>query len=898
MAEKNLGDLRTKFKLDTESIDKLAKSVKGVRGDFEWLSKNLTQINTKLDKTLKALQGIQKAGGLPGTQANKSAGGIELPLGSASGNTSTPTIQANSTDARQAIQNITINQAAGGAGGMSGGMGGGGGRTAAAAMQVLNAGIQALDNRINNNYQRSLGADKLGVYYQQNKGITNNQYYHQMREPLQNQRLGYGGIDTLLSLQASTGIEASKQAGGIAGLRAVSGYSYSTGDMANMVNTLGSAQVNNRMTMMLGTGIYGVGGQQRGIDQVIKDITKNSGLTNAGVLKGARQSGSVTRTRLESMGVPPDMIDMVLDYADSNVAYQKKGGKGMYDPSNKAQRKMMGIEDNFATQAEETARTKEGRDENFYKRQADNYADMEKGIQKVTKALGSLEEALSPLIGKGISTKGGMVRKGLGALSFGLGAAATMTGIGSAAGVPLMMMGGTLMSGDPMPADKKQTSGVSVPMGYSKPANRVPLSQVATASTFAPMNTTFKNRLLQMFAENPNVGIGEGIRSEGTQKQLFLSRYTKVTDGSEGDAEWNGEQYKHTSGAPAAPPGKSMHEIGLAADLVGDLDWVQKNAARFGLKTFGDVNGEPWHIQPAELPNSRWEYEKSGSKWGAPPGTSKGSSGSDTGAYVIGDKYVGKSGSGGAGTYSTFQGMSLSQQISAISAENHQAMGGGSGSDSNSVQSQSTGRTSSSTPQSAGTPPAGTMDPVKLATLMYKRGFRGQHLLNMMAIAGRESAWQPGAYNGVGVDRSYGLFQINMKGSLGPDRLKKIGIQTNEDLFDPVNNIKGAWILGGGKSENYVPWKTEGGPMAKTESWMQKAKVAARTAGVDRGDPMPSGPTRGAPNVQVQGGTNVTIAPNIYVTSSGNSQQDARKMAQEIAQIMERELRKELLRNG
>jgi hypothetical protein len=50
--------------------------------------------------------------------------------------------------------------------------------------------------------------------------------------------------------------------------------------------------------------------------------------------------------------------------------------------------------------------------------------------------------------------------------------------------------------------------------------------------------------------------------------------------------------------------------------------------------------------------------------------------------------------------------------------------------------------------------------------------------------------------------------------------------------------------------------------------------------------------------VQVSGGTNVTIAPNIYVTSSGSTQQDARKMAQEIAQIMERELKKELLRNA
>ncbi len=894
MAEKNLGDLRTKFKLDTESIDKLAKSVKGVRGDFEWLSKNLTQINTKLDKTLKALQGIQKLGGLQGGGGGSPTGaGIQLPLGPAN-NTNNATTQANATDARQAIQNITINQGAPrGAGG--GGIGGSRGGTGAAALQMLNVAIQTLDNRINSNYERSLGVDKLGVYYQQNKGITNNQYYNQMRKPLQDQRLGYGGINTLLSLQASTGLEASKQASGIAGLRALSGYSYSTGDMANMVNTLSSAEVNNRMTMMLGTGIYGVGGQQRGIDQVIKDITKNSGLTNAGVLKGARQSGSVTRTRLESMGVPPDMIDMVLDYADSNIAYQKKGGKGMYDPSNKAQRKMMGIEDNFATQAEETARTKEGRDENFYKRQADNYADMEKGIQAVTRALGGLEEVLSPLIGVGVSTKGGMVRKGLGAAAFGLGAAASMTGIGSAAGIPLMFLGGTLMSGDPMP-EEKQRSGVSVPMGYGSPTKRVPLSQVATTSTFAPLNTTFKNRLLKMFAENPNVGIGEGIRSEGQQKQLFLSRYKKVTDGSEGDAEWNGEQYKHTSGAPAAPPGKSMHEIGLAADLVGDLDWVQENAARFGLKTFGAVNGEPWHIQPAELPNSRWEYEKQGSRWGAPAGTSKGSSGTDTGAYVIGDQYVGKDSAGGSATYSTFQGMSLGEQINSISTKNRQAMGGATGSNSHSVSAQSTGRNTSPPSASAGARPGGAMDPVELATLMYKRGFRGQHLLNMMAIAGRESNWQPGAYNGKGPDRSYGLFQINMIGDLGPARRERYGISSNEELFDPRTNIKAARLEFG--DGNYKPWNTDGGPMAKTDSWMQKTKVAAKTAGVDRGDPTFNTPSRGSTSVQVSGGTNVTIAPNIYVTSSGSTQQDARKMAQEIAQIMERELKKELLRNA
>ena len=896
MAEKNLGDLRTKFKLDTESIDKLAKSVKGVRGDFEWLSKNLTQINSKLDKTLKALQGIQKLGGLQGGGGGSPTGaGIQLPLGPANNNS---TVQANTTDARQAIQNVIINQGGNGSSG-GGGAGGGGrfGRTGGAALQALSAGIQALDNRINNNYERSLSVDKLGVYYQQNRGITQQQYYNQMRKPLQDQRLGYGGINTLLSLQASTGLEASKQAGGIAGLRAMSGYSYSTGDMANMVNTLSSAQVNNRMTMMLGTGIYGVGGEQRGIDTVIRDITKNSGLTNAGALKGARQSGSVTRTRLEAMGVPPDMIDMVLDYAESNVSYQKKGGKGMYDPSDKAQRKMMGIEDNFATQAEETARVREGRDEKFYNRQKDNYADMEKGLQAVTKALEAFEEKLSGIVGAGVSTKGGMLRKlgGIGLMAAGMGMGIASGGVLSPLAAGMMGAGGVLVTGDPMP-EKKQRSGVTVPMGYSSPARRIPLSQVATTSTFSPLNTTFKNRLLQMIAENPNVGIGEGIRSEGQQKQLFLSRYKKVTDGSEGDAEWNGEQYKHVSGAPAAPPGKSMHEIGLAADLVGDLDWVQENASRFGLKTFGDVNGEPWHIQPAELPNSRWEYEKQGSKWGAPPGTSKGSSGSDTGAYVIGDQYVGKASAGNSATFSTFQGMSLSDQIGSISAENRQAMGGASGRGEHSVRAQSTGRNTSSASQPKGTRSGGAMDPVELATLMYKRGFRGQHLLNMMAIAGRESNWQPGAYNGKGPDRSYGLFQINMIGDLGPARRERYGISSNEELFDPRTNIKAARLEFG--DGNYKPWNTDGGPMAKTDSWMQKAKVAAKSAGVDRGDPTFNTPSRGSTSVQVSGGTNVTIAPNIYVTSSGSTQQDARKMAQEIAQIMERELKKELLRNG
>ena len=62
-----------------------------------------------------------------------------------------------------------------------------------------------------------------------------------------------------------------------------------------------------------------------------------------------------------------------------------------------------------------------------------------------------------------------------------------------------------------------------------------------------------------------------------------------------------------------------MHEVGLAADLVGDFTWLGKNVGRFGLMTFAEVNNEPWHVQPVELPKGRKQYEQQGSKWGTYP---------------------------------------------------------------------------------------------------------------------------------------------------------------------------------------------------------------------------------------------------------------------------------------
>jgi Putative peptidoglycan binding domain/D-alanyl-D-alanine carboxypeptidase len=141
------------------------------------------------------------------------------------------------------------------------------------------------------------------------------------------------------------------------------------------------------------------------------------------------------------------------------------------------------------------------------------------------------------------------------------------------------------------------------------------IDQIRAASSFKQLHPTMQDRVLRLItASNGAVGLGVGFRSEGEQRQLFLSRY--VVDPS-GSVEWDGKRWrkKNEGDATAAPPGRSMHELGLAADLAGDHGWVVANSSRFDLKTFASVNDEPWHVQPVELPNSRADYEQLGSPW-------------------------------------------------------------------------------------------------------------------------------------------------------------------------------------------------------------------------------------------------------------------------------------------
>ena len=70
-------------------------------------------------------------------------------------------------------------------------------------------------------------------------------------------------------------------------------------------------------------------------------------------------------------------------------------------------------------------------------------------------------------------------------------------------------------------------------------------------------------------------------------------------------------------------------------------------------------------------------------------------------------------------------------------------------------------------------------------------------IIKLAAVTAIESGGIRKAYadasTGLPDDQSYGLWQINMLGSLGPARRKKYKLESNEDLYDPKKAVKVAW---------------------------------------------------------------------------------------------------------
>ena len=115
---------------------------------------------------------------------------------------------------------------------------------------------------------------------------------------------------------------------------------------------------------------------------------------------------------------------------------------------------------------------------------------------------------------------------------------------------------------------------------------------------------------------------------------------------------------------------------------------------------------------------------------------------------------------------------------------------------------------------------------------LRKAGFSEEIIPTMVGIAGAESTFRAGAHNPKGWidpkkgpkgDNSYGLFQINMLGPMGPERRAALGLKSNNDLYDIYTNARAAkWVYdrqglsawsvydsGRGRYKDFVPKKIQ-----------------------------------------------------------------------------------------
>jgi hypothetical protein len=782
-----------------------------------------------------------------------------------------------------------------------------------------------MDNRIDRNVSYGANISRQLMYMQQITG--------QSQDQLTQQRMSLLGsrVDpsALMGFQARTGYAATPQfAQSVEGLRHLTGYSLSTNDVLGVTSSMMNPENVNRQLMMMGQSIYNPGGSQRDIFDTVQSMSRSFGLGDAGVAATGRRAGSVTRQRMAESGVSDEMQELLFDYAQSQQQFTAAGGQGQYDPRLKEHREVLGDTDNtMAAQMEETDRKRMMREEKMFASSMDAYVAMEKHQQKMVDLLTSMDGHLAGAYGARAQTRTFMRPLGR-ALQIG-GAAAMIAkpGIGTVVG-GLAIGLGSAISGDP--EDRGGASPMVASSGGSSSSARdseimVPtwgkqasLADIKQRASFKKLHPTMQNRLLAMMRENPNVGFGEGHRGSESQTQMFLSRYRRT--GAKTNVYWDGSYWEHVSGAAAAPPGRSMHEIGLAADLTGDTAWVVRNAARFGLKHFADVNNEPWHVQPAELPNSRRDYEKSGAPWGTDGDFETAAAFGDAqeaNEVSSSDDVYDTHAHGGRGGPLDFSGGSISERIESV-GNSLIGMLGGSFSGPMSASVANAGNTASRVLGDIG-PFGERLTGQQVAQLAYEAGFRGNDLVNMVAIAKRESGWKPRALNPNTNtrDRSYGLWQLNtLNSDMGrmEDLMKSIlggmGYPTNnvpqdfDVLYDPRVNAKVAYEFYKRNNNTLRPWgEYKGEPNTYNTNVGEAMDIVQGMGLYSSGDPMERSPasriartpTRSEPraiHVDVNNGGGapvINVAPSITFNGAPQSQ-DLQVIVHKVTELLRQEV--------
>jgi hypothetical protein len=914
---RSLADVRARLNIDTTELGKLKKgldeikaSAKGIREEFDLLAKSASKAADAIAAT--------KGGGSKGY--NKTTIDVTDPsaVKLAPGSVPAPT---------------SATGGAGGAGARGGIKGMGFAGAAAVAGQVGGAAMQAMDSRIARGTAYATSADRLNVLMQQMSGMSQMQVM-QTRMPSTNYRLGAGAQNAMMQFGAETGFDVMGMGAGLEAMRTSTGFSKTTGDLLQQQRQLMGPEVANRMLYTLGVNAYQMGGGMQDPFKVQQQVVQRMGLANEDILKGAMAPGSVTRMRMSQAGLGEEMQNQYLQYAKQQVAFEKAGGQGMYDPSNKSHRQRMGIEDNLATQQEETSRVQVQREENFMQRQIDNMATREKIDQKLIEVLGKLEDTLSGVIGARTSGQslmrfGGSALKVIGGITMG---AAGFTGVGAAVGAGMIAAGSAIGDGDDQhtaggqptppaaggsapPSSGASDSQIMVP-GGERGSARIPLSQLKQQPRFAKLDSRLKEKLLRMMRDNPNVGLSSGFRDEAQQEELFY-RQMEETDEANSQTQWNGKYWKAKAGyAFTAPPNHSMHGLGLAADIFEEGDgrsyaWIVANSEKYGLNNWrakGWRDEEPWHVQPVEVPRFRSQYGGGGDGGGTytEDGTYFDVDGDRGRARFINGEYVGSADSPIGPNFMNTMGMSENEIIAGQAAQGLEALqsggstgGGGRGRRPavSAFRNMAAGGGASTSTRSG----PGSLSAEEVARIARSAGFRGDALVTAVAIAGRESSYRPAAHrtdnDPAAMTGDFGLWQINYS-NLTPEFMAAIGASSREDLFDPAVNAAAAYRLSSQgtswTSWGYTPgkgWDAEGDHLAGTNIEMATQAVT-NISGSEQGDPMIThSPTKGGRSsvTTINSSPNIVVSPEINFYGS-SSNQDHKQIAQAVTRLLQEEL--------
>lgn len=124
------------------------------------------------------------------------------------------------------------------------------------------------------------------------------------------------------------------------------------------------------------------------------------------------------------------------------------------------------------------------------------------------------------------------------------------------------------------------------------------------------------------------------------------------------------------------------------------------------------------------------------------------------------------------------------------------------------------------------------MTPEDVASSAARAGFTGDALVTIVAIAGRESGWNPDAIGDVGLETavwgpSVGLYQIRtLKAATGTGADRDIDALMPGGRGDPDRQSLAAWSISGGGA-NFTPWSTSAG---LTAAQLDQARQAVSTA--------------------------------------------------------------------